>query len=74
MLLQDSLCLRIRIGDDGVDKLVVRNNIQLIPHMLPSTRLGLDNIQKRYTLLFNETVIVEKEDGEFIVKLPLIDL
>lgn len=66
--------LRIRICDDATGNLVVRNNIQLIPHTLPSTRLGLDNIQKRYSLLFEKTVTIEKEEGEFVVKLPLVDI
>ncbi|MBW8683368.1 sensor histidine kinase [Chitinophaga rhizophila] len=64
--------LYITIYDEG-DTLIVKNNIQLIPHTLPSTGLGLKNIRKRYELLFDEAVDIDNHDGEFKVRLPLVD-
>lgn len=66
--------LYIRIYDDAEGNLVVSNSIQLIPHALPSTRLGLANIKERYALLFEKEVIVEEVDQQFVVKLPLVNL
>lgn len=66
--------LFIRVYDDAEGNLVVSNTIQLIPHALPSTRLGLANIKERYALLFEKEVIVEEADQQFVVKLPLVNL
>lgn len=64
--------LYITIYDEG-DTLIVKNNIQLIPHTLPSTGLGLDNIRKRYALLFERDVAIDDTGKEFLVRLPLVD-
>jgi len=42
--------------------------------MKPETRsgLGLENIQKRYTLLQGQKVIMESDEHFFTVKIPLI--
>ncbi|WP_440133787.1 sensor histidine kinase [Chitinophaga sancti] len=65
--------LYILITDEG-NELVVRNNIQLIANELPSTKMGLENIKKRYELLFGQSVTVNDKDGQFEVRLPLVDL
>ncbi|QHS59993.1 sensor histidine kinase [Chitinophaga agri] len=65
--------LYITIYDEG-DNLIVKNNIQLIPHTLPSTGLGLENIRKRYALLFEKEVAIDDTGKEFLVRLPLVDL
>lgn len=36
------------------------------------TGVGLDNLAKRYQLLFHESIEVKEEQKCFIVKLPLI--
>lgn len=65
--------LNILIIDEG-NELVVRNNIQLIANELPSTRMGLENIKKRYELLYGQAVTVNDAGGQFEVRLPLADL
>lgn len=65
--------LYISIYDEG-DDLVVKNNIQLITHTLPSTKLGLENIKKRYKLLFDRSVTVDNTGREFVVRLQLVNL
>ena len=64
--------LYISIYDEG-DDLIVKNNIQLIQHTLPSTGLGLENIRKRYALLFEREVEIDDTKSEFLVRLPLVD-
>lgn len=66
--------LNIHISQNEEGMITVSNNIQLIPHMLPSTKLGLDNIKKRYALLSERPVVVEQTEGWFVVKLPLFDM
>lgn len=53
------------------DSITVRNNLNKkdVPF---STRQGLENIFKRYKLLTDIQVVVEKTDKDFIVTLPLI--
>ncbi|MEM7486075.1 MAG: histidine kinase [Bacteroidota bacterium] len=54
------------------DKLVVSNRMQPKLTQLPTTRLGLKNIERRYTLISDKEVVVSQEEGYFIVKLPLL--
>ncbi|TAJ10231.1 histidine kinase [Marinilabiliaceae bacterium JC017] len=53
------------------DKLVVRNNLN--PKTTTySNNTGLKNLKKRYRFLTQELLIIEKNDKEFTVELPLI--
>lgn len=63
------LVISINIQDDH---LIVRNKIQLKSTKIPSTKIGLKNIQKRYTLISSKTPEIINEGNEFIVKLPLL--
>jgi len=54
------------------DQLVVQNRIQPKSTQLPTTKLGLKNIQRRYALIANKTITISKEKGFFTVKLPLL--
>jgi sensor histidine kinase YesM len=54
--------------------LVVKNNIQLKSTQLPSTKIGLANIQKRYALISERPLVISNDDREFIVKLPLLQV
>lgn len=65
------LHIRIYISDTG--KLTVSNNIQLIRTNIPSTKLGLENIRNRYRLLSDLPTTIKKENGQFMVELPLLD-
>lgn len=64
--------LVVRISLEG-EVIVVRNKIE--KRAQPpgySVQVGLKNIQSRYELLANESVIVAEENGEFTVKLPAL--
>ncbi|NIJ52492.1 sensor histidine kinase [Dyadobacter arcticus] len=69
MSLNNPLSIRIAI-ESGM--LVVSNPLQLRLPGEPTTRLGLKNIVNRYKLLLNKEVIIDKSEGHFVVKIPLI--
>jgi sensor histidine kinase YesM len=50
----------------------VRNNLQPRKQLKPSTGLGLKNLSERIRLQSGKTLIIEKNDQEFIVRMPLI--
>lgn len=54
------------------EHLIVQNKIQPKSTQLPTTKLGLKNIEGRYALISDKKVAVEKDNGNFIVKLPLL--
>ncbi|MCQ2958988.1 MAG: histidine kinase [Bacteroidales bacterium] len=53
------------------DRLIVKNNLNK-KDTAYSTRKGLGNITKRYEILTDKEVLVEQNEKEFIVSLPLI--
>lgn len=63
--------LRVRVSLDG-DYLQVTNPIQRRADQEISTGIGLQNIINRYRLLTDRPVWVGEQDGEFVVKLPLL--
>lgn len=63
--------LHIELFIEG-DYVVVKNNLQPKKQIHSSTKTGLINIQKRYTLLSNKEPIFIADNAFFIVKLPLI--
>lgn len=65
--------LIIRFFKEG-DFLVVSNNLQEKEVKEPSTQVGLKNIFSRYEFLSSEKVHIDRVNGEFIVKIPLIEL
>jgi two-component system LytT family sensor kinase len=64
--------LRVSIALEG-DWLRVANRIQPRPAREESTGIGLQNIINRYHLLTERPVWVGEENGEFVVKLPLLN-
>lgn len=54
------------------EHLVVSNKIQPKSTQLPTTKLGLKNIERRYTLISDKDVSITKDNGHFTVKLPLL--
>jgi len=54
------------------DYLLITNPIQLRPTTDTSTGVGLQNIINRYALLTDKAVWVGKQDGLFVVKIPLL--
>jgi hypothetical protein len=56
-----------------VDRYVtVKNNLQPKSRAEPSTQFGLQSIIKRYQLLSERRVIIEKTNETFIVRIPII--
>lgn len=63
--------LRIDIISDG-NYLEVKNNLQIKLTKEHSSSVGLKNIQSRYGFLTENKIAIEKNDDEFVVKIPLI--
>lgn len=64
--------LHITIRTIGNETLEVANNLQPRRGATTSTGIGLNNLRKRYRLLFNKDIeIQEKENNIFSVKIPL---
>ncbi len=64
--------LIIRIQQEGNRYLVIENNIQEKTILEKSTRVGLQNIINRYSLLTDRQVKVIRSGGLFTVKIPLL--
>jgi ligand-binding sensor domain-containing protein len=52
--------------------ITVKNNLQPKSKPEPSTQFGLQSIIKRYMLMSDKKVIIEKDDSTFTVKIPII--
>ena len=63
--------LTISIEIEG-EWIVVKNNLQERTHGQPSTHLGLENIRRQYQDITGSSIVVEKSEREFIVKLPIV--
>lgn len=63
--------LIVEIFSEKGGYVVVRNNVQPKIKPEPSTHFGLHSLVKRYQLLGEKPVLVEKNDAFFIVKIPL---
>ncbi|MBU2915429.1 sensor histidine kinase [Reichenbachiella agariperforans] len=66
--------LVVDIHIDETNRVTVSNNLQMKTSLEKSTKLGLDNIKKRYELLGQREISVSQSDEQFIVKVPLIEL
>lgn len=65
--------LKIRVYLEK-ESIVVSNNLQKLPNLGHSSKIGLRNIIDRYRLLSDKKPLISETDQEFIVKLPLLDL
>ncbi|NAS29924.1 histidine kinase [Flavobacteriaceae bacterium R38] len=54
------------------DYLIVRNTIRTKSTKVASTKIGLQNIKKRYSLISEKLPIIKNDGNEFIVSLPLL--
>ncbi|MFD0798428.1 sensor histidine kinase [Maribacter chungangensis] len=63
------LTIKVFIEDE---KLIVSNKIQVKSTKLPSTKVGLKNIQERYRLISNTSVELMNDQNQFTVSLPLL--
>jgi len=66
--------LHIDIHANGNQTLIVSNNLQLRKTGELSTRIGLQNIRKRYELISGRTIVVSESEKSFEVTLPLLNL
>ncbi len=62
--------LEIVIHREGIDKLVVRNNLQLKTNISISSKTGLKNLNERSRLILKREIEVMQTDLEFVVKIP----
>jgi sensor histidine kinase YesM len=63
------LTITVAIKDDF---LVINNKIQLKSTQLPSTKVGLKNIEKRHALISDKRPKIENNGKEFTVSIPLL--
>lgn len=71
-IVSNSKPLHIAISSQR-DTITVRNNLQTKHSQLPSTKLGLENIKKRYALVGTTPPIVQQTEDLFTVTIPLIN-
>jgi hypothetical protein len=63
--------LEIIIHNEGIDKLVVRNNLQVKIQLADSSKIGLKNLNERCRLILNREIEIMQTTDEFIVKVPV---
>ena len=63
--------LKITIHFEGLDKLVVRNDLRKKTKLEESSGLGLNNLNERCRLILHREIELKKTAGEFIVKVPV---
>lgn len=66
--------LTIRICAGPLNEIVVSNNLQMKQTIEHSTGIGLSNISKRYRLVSNASLKVERTEEVFSVSLPLVSM
>lgn len=64
--------LSITISTIQQDALVVRNNLQKRNNVGGTTKMGLQNIKKRYSYYTNKQVLIREEPEHFEVIIPLL--
>lgn len=62
--------LVITIHNEGLDKLVVRNNLQPKSQLSNSSKTGLKNLNERCRLILKREIETNQTKTEFVVKIP----
>ncbi|MBW6534366.1 MAG: histidine kinase [Mariniphaga sp.] len=62
--------LVITIHNEGLDKLVVRNNLQPKSQLSNSSKTGLKNLNERCRLILKREIEILQTETEFVVKIP----
>lgn len=65
--------LKIEVKAESGGQLVIKNNLQRKNQVINSTKVGLENIKKRYLLVAGKKVQVISSEDTFVVILPLIE-
>ncbi len=68
--MHEPLAIHVTVEDEEV---VVRNPIRPRVTAVRSTGFGLESIRKQYTAINSQAVVVERVDGWFVVRIPLIE-
>ncbi len=63
--------LVVTIHNEGIDKLVVRNNLQKKTQLGDSSKIGLKNLGERCRLILKREIEIQETADEFVVKVPL---
>jgi LytS/YehU family sensor histidine kinase len=63
--------LEITIHFEGLDKIVVRNNLQKKTQLNGSSKIGLKNLKERSRLILNREIEILETADEFVVKIPV---
>lgn len=63
--------LEIVVHFEGLDKLVVRNNLQKKTQLNDSSKIGLKNLNERSRLILNHEIEIQENEDEFVVKIPV---
>lgn len=63
--------LEITIHFEGLDKIVVRNNLQKKTQLNGSSKIGLKNLNERSRLILNREIEIQETVDEFVVKIPV---
>ncbi len=66
--------LHIDIYIENGESIIVKNNLQRKESLAKSTKTGLENIRKRYSILGGKEIDVITSATNFMVAVPLIDL
>jgi len=66
--------LHIDVHVNGNNTIVVSNNLQARESVETSTEIGLSNIKKRYLLVSGREVLINKNETNFVVTLPMLTL
>ncbi|MGM0619522.1 MAG: sensor histidine kinase [Bacteroidota bacterium] len=62
--------LVITIHNEGLDKVVVRNNLQLKSQLSKPSKTGLKNLHERCRLILKREIEIFQTETEFVVKIP----
>ncbi len=65
--------LQISLSTIGNSALAIKNTLRKRDTKEENTKLGLENIKKRYSYYTNKEVLIREEDGHFEVIIPLLD-
>jgi sensor histidine kinase YesM len=63
------LIIRVSVSESYV---IVENRINPKPYPVPTSRIGLENLNNRYKLITSRNIVTEQINGHFIVKLPVL--
>lgn len=65
------LHIEVRV-EQAPERLVIRNNLQRKSQVIHSTKVGLENLRKRYGFLTQQSIRIEETEAHFTVSIPLI--